>query len=241
MKGRIINSFLLSLLLVVTPVSAGAQNNLLLPGDYHAEEVSAKTGQRWLALFSKPGGAVLSERTLKVAAVKDFVSPDRMGKRVSSNGNEAPLFLVRGIAGLSAGPIQGSNIRKSQQLTPNGTTKIVFGGRDHPLEIMTWKSKSSLSKATSGDGDYFDSQEISLSNGKTRQVLNRVSGVNLPTDSSYGPVLLWAGDLDRDGKLDLLINTSYYDNESMWTLFLSNGAAAGQLVRKVATFTTIGC
>jgi hypothetical protein len=41
--------------------------------------------------------------------------------------------------------------------------------------------------------------------------------------------LVWAGDLDGDDKLDLVV-----DHEGM-TLYLSSWAAAGQLVGRVAT------
>ena len=49
--------------------------------------------------------------------------------------------------------------------------------------------------------------------------------------------ILWAGDLDRDGKLDLLLNdvADEYGRFS-WGLYLSTEASSDQLVGKVATF-----
>lgn len=49
--------------------------------------------------------------------------------------------------------------------------------------------------------------------------------------------LVWAGDLDRDGKIDLLLND--VDNSYLiynWVLFLSTEASRGQLVGRVASF-----
>ncbi len=58
-------------------------------------------------------------------------------------------------------------------------------------------------------------------------------------DSIY--VLLWAGDIDRDGIPDLLIDTSNHYNISTIALFLSSKADKGKLYKKVAIFETIGC
>jgi hypothetical protein len=49
--------------------------------------------------------------------------------------------------------------------------------------------------------------------------------------------ILWAGDLDRDGKLDLLLNDVADEyGRFTWDLYLSTEASSDQLVRKVATF-----
>ena len=55
------------------------------------------------------------------------------------------------------------------------------------------------------------------------------------------PTAIWAGDLDRDGELDLLVDATFHYNVSNWTLWLSSGADSGELVGEVATLTTTGC
>jgi hypothetical protein len=52
---------------------------------------------------------------------------------------------------------------------------------------------------------------------------------------------LWAGDLDLDGSLDLLLDTSDHENVTEMRLFLSSAAKHGQLVSEVAKFTRVGC
>ena len=54
-------------------------------------------------------------------------------------------------------------------------------------------------------------------------------------------LLKFAGDLDGDGKLDLLIDTTHHYNLSEPTLFLSSQAKDGELVHNVASFRTTGC
>jgi hypothetical protein len=48
------------------------------------------------------------------------------------------------------------------------------------------------------------------------------------------PALLWAGDLDRDGKVDLLMDVSGHYSSMELRLYLSSRATPGELVREVA-------
>ena len=52
---------------------------------------------------------------------------------------------------------------------------------------------------------------------------------------------MWAGDLDGDGKLDLLLNLSTHYNLDSHRLFLSSMAKKGQLVGEAAVFDAVGC
>ncbi len=63
--------------------------------------------------------------------------------------------------------------------------------------------------------------------------------VNRLHDSGAG--LLWAGDLDRDGRLDLLLDLSEHYNMSQPTLFLSSAATVGELVASVVRLVMTGC
>ena len=61
-------------------------------------------------------------------------------------------------------------------------------------------------------------------------------------DTAFGvPSPIWMGDLDGDGKLDLIIDMGNGDEESLPTLFLSSRARNGRLVRAVAQRIAGGC
>jgi hypothetical protein len=54
--------------------------------------------------------------------------------------------------------------------------------------------------------------------------------------------LLWVGDLDRDGKLDLYMDFYGYEKGGYGSgLFLSSEAEKGELVKQVADFSASGC
>ncbi|BDD06703.1 hypothetical protein [Aureibacter tunicatorum] len=55
------------------------------------------------------------------------------------------------------------------------------------------------------------------------------------------PNILWAGDLDGDNKLDLIIDASRHYNVFLPTLFLSSFADENELVKCVAFLESVGC
>ncbi|MET0807665.1 MAG: hypothetical protein ABWX93_02785, partial [Pseudoxanthomonas sp.] len=63
--------------------------------------------------------------------------------------------------------------------------------------------------------------------------------MSLGDDAS--PTLLFAGDLDRDGKLDLIFDGTDHYNVSRPTLFLSSPAGQGELLHEVARYESVGC
>lgn len=86
---------------------------LLRPGQYHGHEVTAVSGESWLALVRDAGGRDrLAPVTLRVDTVRDEMVDDdgpATGKLVSAApGGDAILFLVKGINGMrAAGDLDG--------------------------------------------------------------------------------------------------------------------------------------
>ncbi len=71
-----------------------------------------------------------------------------------------------------------------------------------------------------------------LTDGKQRQKIDDIALAG-GDDDAPGLALVWAGDLDRDGKLDVITALTGGDGATM-CLWLSSKAAAGQLVGKAA-------
>ena len=88
-----------------------------------------------------------------------------------------------------------------------------------------------------------------MSDGTHHQSLTALSGyrsqasddprIQLGDDAS--PRLIFAGDLNRDGRLDLIFDTTDHYNLSRPTLFLSSAAGKGGVVRAVGTHDAVGC
>lgn len=105
-KTVALTSLLLLLSLAAPPplraqrAKAGAGVRLVETGDFHGDEVSARSGETWLGLYVSGGRSALVPSVVKVRAVHDPVvdqEPTQMtGKAVSVKGKSEPLFLVSG-------------------------------------------------------------------------------------------------------------------------------------------------
>lgn len=206
--------------------------SLLLPGSFHGDEVKAASGERWLGLVQTGNRFQWRPVRLKVTAVNDPIIDDpesnsQTGKQVSVSGL-SPVMLVRGLAGLP-----------QQRLAQAAMAERPVGGLDaSEISFEVGASRYRLSIPPIIEEYHPDrASEVRLSAGTRSQVLYRWP--NGRPDSAANVV--WAGDLDGDGKLDLLMELSDHYNVIESTLFLSSRSGPGELVRQVAVFRRVGC
>lgn len=216
-------------LLAAPSALASNQQTLLLPGSYHGYEVTAKSGERWLAYIPETH-AIRSVR-LRIDLEKDEIEDSgktKTGKRVSTTDKLAPLFLVKNLPYVRAG--SATNVAfAGAELNGGRSVALPLNKRNYRLEVKV------ITRA-----DKSNSYQLILSDGVRKQIIKNGTNPDFST-SSKKPTLLWAGDLDSDGRLDLLIDTSDNYNATSNTLYLSKGAGGGKLVRPVAVLMTVGC
>lgn len=203
---------------------------------FHGDEVKARSGEQWLGLFVTEAGSELRETTLRIRFVHDAIVDEgnqATGKSVRVNSVTQPLFLLRNVAAVVAGPVK--TIFHVAPLERHSLS-------DHPvvslkLGTQTYELKLVGEKATS-DAFLPRHPRLVLTDGLNTQML-----LSLEEDEieNLDWSLQWAGDLDGDGKLDLYADLPEHYNVSRRKLFLSTYAKPGQLVAEVAEFVTTGC
>lgn len=202
---------------------------ILSVGQFHGEEISAKTGETWYGLYQSTDGYRLRSFRIRVNQVNDPIVDDegeRTGKQVSVDSNTDPVFLVKGTETLKERLVL-SVFEGEANIGVGYFTGFSVRGSKYYLQAVDGKS----------DDDYLPSgSKLVLSIGEKEQVIETLNNVNDP-----GWTILWAGDLDNDGKLDLYLDLSDHYNVSDRVLFLSTKAKRGELVGKVANFRTVGC
>jgi len=157
---------------------------------------------------------------------------DATAKDVSVDG-EAPFVLLSG--GLAAGPVA----------TAFRGPAPIFKGHPRRLSLGAEECQVSVDPAPSERGELRCALRFTC--GQRRQSLARYApcAVRSEPDEATGideiPLLLWAGDLDGDGRLDLLLDVSDHYNVQAFKLFLSSGAAADRLLGEGASFVSVGC
>lgn len=221
-----------ALTLLAAPLAgaASARQRLLETRVFHGDEVRERSGHTWLALFvSRRRSELRSERVSIRRAHDDVVdlSPgERTGKRVSVPGKTKPVFLVHGIGRLRPGAVRSIfHGKRSLASEPHATLRL--GRRIYHLRTIT------------PFGESMRGARLEISSGPASQVLYRLSSRGTPSEPDWE--LLWAGDLDGDGKLDLYVQVGDHYNLADRRLFLSSHARRGRLLGEAARLVTVGC
>jgi len=209
-------------------------------GIYRESEVVAKSGEKWLTLFETNGRYSMKWATAKVKKTTSISYPgDEFDVHLKFDKPGSPVFSVRNLTNVKPGPITSLYLRPTEE---------EIDKRNLPIDSMETGFKR---------GFYLNEKQYTLrvSTGETRTgepvgvLVLEHDGVEQIIDRNYfdpdhGTIigdLLWAGDLDNDGKLDLYFD-SFNEKGAFWVgLYLSSHAEDGDLVKLVADFGTAGC
>jgi hypothetical protein len=129
-------------------------------------------------------------------------------------------FLVRCVPALGQQAIRALEV-VNHSLSRGEPFPLALGSRTYELRLEASRD------------DLFDARVV-LREGTRRQVLYDAGGF---ADESHYDVV-WAGDLDADGRLDLVTNFSRKYSDHPYALLLSSAAAGDGLVGEVAVFET---
>lgn len=212
---------------------AGAK--LMQTGEYHGDEIEARSGEQWLGLYLLEGRSYLVLSTVTVEAAHDPVvdqSPDeRTGKSVEVDQPSDPVFLVRGVGELQIGAVTTA-FEGPRELGNQSKVELKLAERTYALRAEAKEA---------GPGNYVsrDDAKLIFEHAGVSQTLYSLDGEGRETEAYW--LLLWAGDLDGDDRLDLYVQVSNHYNVSQRKLFLSTRAGRGRLLREVAEFHTTGC
>ena len=209
------------------------------PGVFHQGESIARNNQDWLALRVSNREAALVPTRVKLAKVTDEAFGDEEGVKtadeVSSSVRDVTMFL-RG-APFTAGPV--SMGRFTQPDETKAVFTVTFEGNEYRIAPR-------CRAAGVREGQRQLACEWRLASGKREQVLVRMPGyvskdnVEMLGDDA-SPKVLFAGDLDHDGRLDLILDITDHYNVSRPTLFLSKDAEGDAFVKQSAQFVSVGC
>lgn len=222
----------IALLLFASTVSAADPAALLLPGAYRAGESGATPGQHWFALVVDEERSALVDTLVTVESAADPVFGDAPGERVAVPALATePLALLRGLPLLRTGDV----------VTVLAEPKDL--ARDLPLMMFLNSAEAYRLTLDCGPlkGDRARERcTLGFARGGQRQALARFEGSRgeagqrvLGTDAA--PALLWAGDVDRDGRLDLLLDLSDHYDLGATSLLLSTAAGPGEIVGRAVT------
>ncbi len=242
-----ISSFLVLLVAPALTQTLPPKIQLLETGSFHGDEVKVRSGEKLLGLYVDKNGSSLISTTVKVKRIVDEVvdqEPGQMtGKEVSVAQANKPIFLIKNAGLLREGPVvtvyRGSKSKKHELVSlyeewkGGKTVSLKLGAQQFQLKVVGRQRR--LTGAYQGQTAY--DLKLVLTDGKLTQTLYSIKD-NVESRPWH---LVWAGDADGDGKLDLYLDLSWHYNVSESKLFLSSQAKSGQLVKEIAKLLTTGC
>lgn len=206
-------------------------------GSYHADEITAKNGETWLGLFNHRGKSYLAPAKIKISRFHDIGDGEnknvKTGKEVKIAGAVKPIFLLKNAEKLKAGTVttlfEQNEKRYEESDLKNGFRKdFNLNGKLFTLKVVNENSTEEYLS---------EGSKLVLSSGDAEQIVHPDGSQRIGESWT----LLWAGDLDNDGKLDFLADLSDHYNSTDVILFLSSEAEKGKLVKDVAGLFTVGC
>lgn len=232
---------LVSILLVCNlPVCFAEEKIQIALPDTYLRVDQVTTGDGWWGLFSD-GDEYRLEATSLTESTFEFENPDSSTGRESAvtlsiPQEEKPVAIIRGMSNLKPGRVTGP-------LRPE-TPRFLFPGEIQDVTVTRWSLESQMQVAATGTaakpGGYaveFSNYDLFLTKGSAlhekRQVL-----IHVPYFTSWAlPSVLWAGDLDNDGRTDLILSRSTSESLTDVALYLSSAASKGELVGLVARWS----
>jgi hypothetical protein len=198
---------------------------ILAPGEYHDGEAPKVPGIGWFALQIQDGRWQLVPTELKSERVKDLLLDEgeqKTGVKISSLHQDAIAFLR--MPALKPGLV-------------NAVKNMPFK-KDAPLHIAPKQKPVRI---------YFNRQPyvieasssyVTITNGEQSTVLEQL---DYGEDSELNRFhLVWAGDLDQDGKLDLITSHTAYSAGAL-CVYLSSQASKNNVLEQVDCHSGAGC
>lgn len=199
------------------PLETGSSSGASDLDFWRKEEAGEWGGTGWLG-WSWDSDTLQPVRLIVRDRPKD--SPGQEEEEVTVESVPEVTFAVRCIGGLRAGKIQSAGVTNHDLQ------------HDGPLETTLGKLRYRL--YLEARHPYLADAKVILAHSGRTQVLYSADGF---ADEPHFHVI-WAGDLDRDGKLDLIVNLDRKYSWHPYRLLLSTKARGRELVGEAAVFIT---
>ena len=217
---------MLRIALLLFLAGAAHADDILTTGSFHGDEMPYRDRAEFLTFAEDVLVPVSIQVDTEEDPIVDHAGSRKTGKRVSVPGLE-DAFLIRG-KNLHPGKITFATPDSADLIPQAWKATLVLGSVEYKLSYRCGAKECTLVLT---DGTI--SQDII-----TMPIQRDGREINTMDIEHF---VNFAGDLDHDGRLDLIMNLSRHYNETRPTLWLSSAAKEGKLVRMTAELSMSGC
>jgi hypothetical protein len=211
--------------------------SILFPGIYHGDEVPPRAYQRaWLGLFQEGDHFELVPTLLRQQAVEDPILDEpgaQTGWDIQAERPGTCLFLLSQSLGFTPGDIHPW-IPTQTTFLPGDSLRFVF--EQHVYFIVAKGNKEAMLQEQQTDLNFSLIWGVERAEGSYTTTLWHIEALD-----DQQPELLFVGDLDRDGYLDVVVNEAAHYNVFAPALWLSGGVSGPEALRKLGGMTAVGC
>lgn len=204
----------------------------------HNEEVDPKyASHKWIGVFKVDSGYVVKATEVSIIKAHDSIMDEdksaKTGWEVTSSVKDSTVLLISGIDYVKPAAVPTIKL-KTQTITPGKSESFVCNGINYTLHA------TGKTIVLNGNPDNVANYKLYL-----KASINGV-GYNqeIVSISSFDDAMvtvLFVGDIDGDGRADLILDTTNHYNIERPTLYLSKPAKGKHLVEVVGMHTYTGC
>ncbi len=191
---------------------------ILFPHLYFGNEIDLSLQNRdWIGLYNEENQFSLKPAEVTITLARHDMTDDegeKTGKLVNAIP-EKPFMLISGLDRTISGSTQHSGLHNIS-LSPGDT--ISFNLHEKNYQIIADGETNELG--------YIKQYQVFLQSEYRQQLIGESDFLD---DTAFR--ILWAGDLDGDQELDLLMDLSYKYSFGLFSLFLSSKKQDGQLLQ----------
>lgn len=212
----------------------------LTTGTFHSDEVWMNADkEKWFGIFQNTTGFYITSTQLKIKRVRDEMFDEsknvKTGWEVKTTNKDTCIFLVESFPALSNRSIQSVPLPK-KQIYPGDTVKFQYLGIDYQLFATGGKKQNQDALNAVEVWNY----KLYLS-ATIKGQLHKSLLAAQPNFNDKMISVIFAGDIDGDGIVDLLIDNSNHYNATSPTLYLSKPAEKGEVLKPIGNHLTVGC
>ncbi|MBK9164931.1 MAG: hypothetical protein IPM21_13700 [Acidobacteria bacterium] len=204
---------------------------------YSRSELLVKQGETWLGFYSDRSKMRLAETTVKRMPRHGYLGPgDEPYDWLKYDKKGDLVFLLNGISGLKPREVptlfRKDDPAEGMFLEQGFRRNFSLSGSEYVLRVAAGLQR---------DGGTVNVLVLESENRSQIVTFNRFYKDDNTLYNSIGE-LLWVGDMDGDGKLDLYFSDFGFEKGGFGSnLYLSSPAKDGNLVEWVAGFNSAGC